>query len=133
MPLKTNRDGGLIHLKSGYSALDTARRLQIALKRRHLRVFARIDHSSEAAKARLRLRRTLVLLLGNPLVGTPMMAAAPTLGIDLPFKALVWEDEAGIVWLTYNSPKYLQHRHHVPKSLTSKLDPLVELLGEVVE
>jgi uncharacterized protein (DUF302 family) len=133
MALKTKRGGGLIHLKSRCSALDTARRLQIALKRRHLRVFARIDHSGEAAKVGLRLQRTLVLLFGNSLVGTPMMAAAPTLGIDLPFKALVWEDEAGKVWRTYNSPKYLQHRHHAPKSLTSKLDPLVELLGEVVE
>ena len=89
MPLSTKRDDGLVHLKSRYSSFGTARRLQTALKRRHLRLFAQIIHSQEAARAGLKLRTTLVLFFGNPMVGTPMMVAAPTLGIDLPFKAMV--------------------------------------------
>lgn len=133
MPSDLRRNRGLVHLESKHSIRDTAARLQAALRKHHLRVFARINHSSEAAKAGLRLRPTLVLIFGNSALGTPMMAAAPTLGIDLPFKAMVWRDEKGKVWLTYNAPDYLGRRHHVPKKLIAKLGPLVDLLGDTVK
>lgn len=92
MPSDLRRNRGLVHLESKHSIRDTTARLQVALREHHLRVFARINHSSEAAKAGLRLRPILVLIFGDPAVGTPMMAAAPSLGIDVPFNAMVWKE-----------------------------------------
>jgi uncharacterized protein (DUF302 family) len=126
-------DNGLISLKSNYSVRETATRLETVLKERGLRLFARIDHTRAAAEAGLKMRPTEVLLFYNPAVGTPMMLAAPTLAIDLPFKGLVWEDSADQVWLTYNTPEYLLDRHDVPKSLAGELNGLVELLRNVVK
>lgn len=106
-------------------------RLESLLKERGVRIFARIDHYTAAAEAGLRMRPTQVLLFGNPAVGTPMMAAAPTLAIDLPSKALIWEDGTGRVWLTYNAPEYLKNRHDIPESLAEHLNTFEELLREV--
>ncbi len=125
-------DNGLIHLKSNFSACETAARLEAALRKHGLHHFARIDHSAAAAETGMKMRQTEVLVFGNPAIGTPMMLAAPTLAIDLPFKGLVWEESSGQVWLTYNTPEYLVNRHHVPKSLAGSLDGLVDLLREVV-
>ena len=124
-------DNGLMNLKSNYSVQETAARLETALKGRGLRLFARIDHSAAAAEAGVEMRPTEVLLFGNPAIGTPMMLAAPTLAIDLPFKGLVWQDSSGQVWLTYNTSEYLSNRHHVPQSLAKELKGLVELLQKV--
>lgn len=132
MPAHAERDSGLVHLESRYSVLDTSLRLETVLKEHGLRIFARIDHSGEAINVGLRLRPTLVFLFGSPMVGTPLMVASPTLGMDLPFKAMVWQDEARKVWLSYNTPEYLKHRHHVPEWLIAKLAPLVDLLSGVV-
>ena len=126
-------DNGLMNLKSNYSVQETAARLETALKGRGLRLFARIDHSAAAAESGVEMRPTEVLLFGNPAIGTPMMLAAPTLAIDLPFKGLVWQDSSGQVWLTYNTPEYLSNRHHVPKSLVGELNGLPELMGEIVK
>lgn len=125
-------DNGLMTLKSNYSVRETAVRLETALKRRGLRLFARIDHSA-AAEAGREMKPTEVVLFGNPAIGTPMMQAAPTLAIDLPFKGLVWEDSSRQVWLTYDTPEYLANRHHVPKSLAGELSGLPELMGEIVK
>lgn len=133
MPPNTEQDNGLMHPECGQSVPETVARLEALLKERGLRVFARIDHCGAAAEVRLKIRLTEVLLLGNPSGGTPMMIAAPTLAIDLPFKALVWEDEIGKVWLTYNTPEYLKSRHGVPGSLVKNLNGLVDLLRAAVE
>lgn len=133
MSPNTEQGDGLMNLECGHSVPDTIVRLESILKEHGLRVFARIDHSAAAAEAGLKMRPTEVLLFGNPSGGTPMMIAAPTLAIDLPFKALVWEDDAGKVWLTYNAPEYLKKRHGVPERLMGNLDALANLLREVVK
>jgi uncharacterized protein (DUF302 family) len=105
---------GLVAQKSPRSAKETMDRLEAAVKQRGLNVFARIDHAAGAAKVGSTLRPTEVLIFGNPQGGTPFMECAQSVGIDLPLKALVWEDAAGQAWLGYNDPGYLAKRHEVP-------------------
>ncbi len=102
---------GLISIKSPHSAAVTMNRLEDIAKQRGLAVFARIDHAAGAAKVGKTLRPTEVLIFGNPQGGTPLMECAQSAGIDLPLKALVWQDAAGQVWLGYNDPAYLAQRH----------------------
>lgn len=106
---------GLISIRSPHSASDTMDRLEEAAKQRDLKVFARIDHAAGAATIGSALRPTQVLIFGNPQGGTPLMQCAQTMGIDLPLKALVWEDQASQVWLGYNDPVFLARRHGVPQ------------------
>ncbi len=105
---------GLIASKSTHSAKVTMDRLEETVKQRGLMVFARVDHAAGAAKIGKTLRPTEVLIFGNPQGGTPFMECAQSVGIDLPLKALVWQDAAGQVWLGYNDPAYLAKRHEVP-------------------
>lgn len=102
---------GLITVKSPYTAQQTMDRLENIIKQRGLNVFARIDHAAGAAKIGKTLRPTEVLIFGNPEGGTPFMECSQTVGIDLPLKALVWEDSSAQVWLSYNDPAYLAQRH----------------------
>lgn len=102
---------GLIAIKSPYSAAVTMNRLEDIVKQRGLTVFARIDHAAGAAKIGKTLRPTEVLIFGNPQGGTPLMECAQSAGIDLPLKALVWEDASAQVWVGYNDPAYLAQRH----------------------
>ncbi len=102
---------GLIALKSSYSAKDTMNRFEETAKQRGLNVFARIDHAAGATKIGKTLRPTEVLVFGSPQGGTPFMECAQSVGIDLPLKALVWEDAQGQVWLGYNDPAWLATRH----------------------
>lgn len=98
-----------------------------------MQIFARIDHGGGAKKVGLVMRPTELLIFGNPKGGTALMVARPTAAIDLPMKALAWEDENGNVWLTYNSPELLHERHGVPTALTSTLDPIGTLLEAAVQ
>ncbi len=102
---------GLIEIKSPHSAKDTMNKLEDIVKQRGLNVFARIDHSAGAAKIGKTLRATEVLIFGNPQGGTPLMECSQTAGIDLPLKALVWEDASNQVWVGYNDPAFLAQRH----------------------
>ncbi len=104
---------GLIAIKSPRSATDTANRFDELAKQRGLVVFARVDHAAGAAKVGKTLRPTEVIIFGNPQGGTPFMECAQSVGIDLPLKALVWEDASGQVWLGYNDPAFLAQRHGV--------------------
>ena len=104
---------GLIVLRSSYSVDETMNRLEESVKQRGLNVFARIDHAAGAASIGKKLRPTQLLIFGNPQGGTPFMECAQTVGIDLPLKALAWEDAHGQVWLGYNDPSYLARRHGV--------------------
>lgn len=106
---------GMVEIKSPYSAAVTMTRLEDAAKQRGLVVFARIDHAAGAAKIGKTLRPTEVLIFGNPQGGTPLMECAQTAGIDLPLKALVWEDAAAQVWVGYNDPAFLVQRHGAPQ------------------
>lgn len=104
-------DNGLIQIKSNHGVVDTADRLEADLKEKGMNVFARVPHSQGAAKVGLELKPTVLVLFGNPKAGTPLMQESRTVGIDLPQKMLIWEDDAGDVWLTYNDPAYLGRRH----------------------
>lgn len=102
---------GVIAVKSPRSAKETMDRFEQLAKQKGLNVFARIDHAAGAAKVGKTLRPTEVLIFGDPKSGTPLMECAQSVGIDLPQKALVWEDASGQVWLGYNDPAYLARRH----------------------
>jgi uncharacterized protein (DUF302 family) len=124
---------GLSQVASPYTVDETVNRLKLILAQRGVQVFALIDHSGEAEKVGLKMRPTKLLIFGNPKGGTPLMVAAPTLAIDLPLKALVWEDEGGKVWVTHNSPEYLQQRHRVPEDLIKNIAVVGALAAKAVE
>jgi len=102
---------GLVAVKSPHSPKDTMDRLEAQLRQKGLTIFARIDHAAGAARVGQTIRPTEVLIFGNPQGGTPFMQCAQTVGIDLPLKALVWQDASGQVWLGYNDPSFLAKRH----------------------
>jgi uncharacterized protein (DUF302 family) len=119
---------GLIHLPSRHSVDETVQRLQNMLQEKNINIFALIDHSGEAAKVGMEMRPTKLLIFGNPKGGTPLMQAAPSTAIDLPLKALIWQDAEGKVWLTYNDPAYLQQRHGFPAELVANIAGVSGLL-----
>ena len=129
----TDSDSGLIHLESKHSVEETLQRLQDLLQQKAVTIFALVDHSGEAAMAGLEMRPTKLLIFGSPKAGTPLMQAAPTLAIDLPLKALVWQEADGRVRLTYNDPAYLQRRHAVPAELLPNIAALSGLFARAVE
>lgn len=102
---------GLVAVKSNHDVATTMDKLQAVVESKGMNVFGRVDHSAGAAKADIELRPTQVLIFGNPKVGSPLMNCSQSIAIDLPQKALVWEDENGDVWLGYNDPAYLKSRH----------------------
>lgn len=104
-------ENGLVTLKSAHSVAATMDKLEAILNEKGMNVFARINHSEGAQKAGMELRPTELLIFGNPKVGTPLMLCSQSVAIDLPQKALAWEDESGQVWLGYNDPEYLNQRH----------------------
>ena len=124
---------GLIQVASRYSMEETMQRLQAAFADKGLKVFAVVDHSGEAERVGLKMQPTTVLIFGSPKAGTPLMLAAPSLAIDLPLKALVAEDAAGKVSVTYNSPDYLQQRHGVPADLIKNLAGAGVVITKAVE
>ncbi|ABF40824.1 protein of unknown function DUF302 [Candidatus Koribacter versatilis Ellin345] len=124
---------GMIHFPSARSATETVSRIQTALKDKGLTIFAVIDHSGEAARVGLQMHFAQVIIFGSPKAGTPLMVAAPTLALDLPLKALVWEDADGKVWVSYNDPDYLRERHGVPKGLIANLAGAGMLLQKAVQ
>jgi uncharacterized protein (DUF302 family) len=102
---------GMVEVKSANSVKDTISKFEATAKERGLMIFARIDHAAGAQKIGKTLRPTELLIFGNPQGGTPLMECAQSVGIDLPLKALSWEDASGQVWLGYNDPQYLVTRH----------------------
>jgi uncharacterized protein (DUF302 family) len=130
--MSTSSIPGFISKLSPHSVPETIQRLSALLKSKGVAIFALIDHSGEAEKAGLRMRPTQLLIFGNPKGGTPLMLAAPSTAIDLPLKALVWEDADGKVWLSYNSPDYLQQRHGFPADLEKNIAAIEPLLAQAV-
>jgi len=117
----TTEQNGLVNVLSSHSVDDTVAKLEAMLREKQVKIFAVIDHSGEAKLAGLEMHPTKVLIFGNPKGGTPLMLAAPSTAIDLPLKLLVAEDADGKVWITYNSPQYLQERHQFPKELMANI------------
>ena len=104
-------DNGIINIKSSHDVKVTANRLEKTLKIKGMTVFTIINHATGAQKVGKKLRPTELVIFGNPKIGTPLMQCGQSVAIDLPQKALIWEDEKGQVWLSYNNPKYLAKRH----------------------
>jgi uncharacterized protein (DUF302 family) len=124
---------GLVKAKSPYSVTITMDRLETAVTDKGLKVFARIDHAAGAAGIGQSLRPTELLIFGNPRGGTPFMQCAQTVAIELPLKALVWEDQDGTVWLGYNSPRYLAKRHAADScAVVKKLEQVLAGLADAV-
>ena len=119
---------GLINLPTSHSVDQTVERLKNILQSKGVTLFAVIDHSGEAEKVGMKMRPTKLLIFGNPKAGTPLMLAAPSSAIDLPLKILIWEDNAGKVWVTYNSPEFLRERHGLPPDLMQNVS-VVEALA----
>ena len=104
---------GLITLRSSHGPKETMNRLETEVKAKGLTVFSRIDHSAGAAEVKLSLRPTELMIFGNARGGTPLMQSVQTIGIDLPLKALVWQDASGTTWLSYNDPNWVAKRHEL--------------------
>ncbi len=117
---------GLITVESRFSARETMDQLIAAVTSAGLFIFARIDHAANAAQVGMELRPTELLIFGNPRGGTPLMQDRQTAGIDLPVKALVWEDEEGKVWLTYNEAAWLAARHELSTHSKVAIDAIEE-------
>lgn len=120
---------GLITVASSFGAKETMDRLEAEVKAKGLTVFARIDHAAGAVEVGLPLRPTEVLIFGNAKGGTPLMQANQAIGIDLPLKALVFEDAAGKVWLSYNDPRWLAQRH----GLGGAVGPVVNAMAAALD
>jgi uncharacterized protein (DUF302 family) len=116
---------GIIDLPCQRSVAETADRLESLLKAKSLKVFSRIDQAAEAQAAGLMMRPMVLVIFGDPKAGTPLMIKYPSIAIDLPLRALVWESAEGQVWLSYNDPEFLQHRHSLE---TPPFGPLSGLL-----
>jgi len=126
-------NNGMEHLSSPYSVPETLKRVESLLQEKGLTIFCRIDHSGEAETVGLKMHPTQLILFGSPKAGTPLMVASPTIAIDLPLKTLIWEDAGGKVWVSYNSPEYLQQRHNVPTDLERNISAAGSLLQSAIK
>jgi uncharacterized protein (DUF302 family)/uncharacterized membrane protein YidH (DUF202 family) len=128
MSMTLSKSKGIIDTPSNHSVDQTVEKLKGILQAKGVALFALIDHSGEAEKVGMKMPPTMLLTFGHPKAGTPLMLAAPSIAIDLPLKILIWEDAQGKVWVSYNSPAYLQERHGLPPELLQNI-AVVETLA----
>jgi uncharacterized protein (DUF302 family) len=128
-----SRGSGIVDILCNYSVDEAVEKLRAILQTKGVRLFALVDHSGEAEKVGLRMPPTKLLIFGSPKAGTPLMLASPSIAIDLPLKILIWEDAQGKVWLTYNSPSYLQERHGLPPDLLQNITVVEALAAKAAE
>ena len=126
-------NNGIIDNLSHHSVGETVERLRGILQSKEVTLFALVDHSGEAEKVGMKMRPTKLLIFGSPKAGTPLMQAAPSVAIDLPLKILVWEDGQGRVWVSYNSPAYLQERHGIPPELMQNIAVIETLAAKAAD
>jgi len=131
--VRTATDKGIVDKPSNHSVEQTVERLKSILQSKGVTLFALVDHSGEAEKVGMKMRPTKLLIFGNPKAGTPLMLAPPSSAIDLPLKVLVWEDDQGKVWASYNSPAYLQERHGLPQNLLPNISAVEMLAAQAAE
>jgi len=124
---------GIVDKLSHHSVEDTVEKLKGILLSKGVMLFAIVDHSGEAEKVGMKMCPTKLLIFGSPKAGTPLMQAAPSVAIDLPLKILVWEDEQGKVWVSFNSPAYLQQRHGIPPELLQNIAVVESLAAKAAE
>ncbi len=104
---------GMVNVLSAYNVEETASRMVSVLNEKGMTIFKRVNHSEGAEKAGIELRKTELIIFGNPKVGSPLMKCQQSVAIDLPQKALIWEDDKSKVWISYNDPRFLQERHNI--------------------
>jgi len=131
--VQTMAADGLTTLRSSFGPTETMDKLEAAVKAKGLTIFARIDHAAGATEAGLSLRPTEVLIFGNAKGGTPLMQSRQTIGIDLPLRALVWQDAAGVTWLSYNDPGWLAKRHGVGHEADAAVNALTAALANLAD
>ena len=131
--MTSDKSNGIIDKRSNHSVDETVEKLKGILQAKGVSLFALVDHSGEAEKAGLKMRPTKLLIFGSPKAGTPLMLAAPSVAIDLPLKILIWEDGQGAVWLSYNSPAYLQERHGFPPDLLPNISGVEQLAAAAAQ
>jgi uncharacterized protein (DUF302 family) len=125
-----NPKDGFVSKPSRYSVDETVERLKDLLIAKGITLFALVDHSGEAEKAGLQMRPTKLLIFGSPRAGTPLMVAAPSSAIDLPLKALVWQDAEENVWISFNDPQYLGQRHGITLELLQNISAVEGLAAQ---
>lgn len=115
---------GMINVQSDFNVSETADRLESILNKKGMTIFNRIKHSEGAGKVGIQLRETELIIFGNPKVGSPLMKCQQSVAIDLPQKALIWEDDKSKVWISYNDPRYIEKRHDISgcKEVISKIE-----------
>ena len=130
-------DNGLVNVKSKYIVAHTADRFVGIIQKKGMKVIAHVKHSESAKKAGIELRPTELIIFGNPKIGSPMMKCKQSIGIDLPQKLLVWQDESEQTWMTYNDPTYIADRHELPvdcrgglNKVSNALKNFTKLAGE---
>lgn len=124
---------GLTTIPSSYGPKETMNRLEAEVKVKGLTVFARIDHAAGAAEVGMSLRPTELLIFGNAKGGTPLMQSTQTIGIDLPLKALVWQDASGKTWLSYNDPSWIARRHGLGQEVQATVNGLTTALDAITK
>jgi uncharacterized protein (DUF302 family) len=124
---------GLTTIQSSFGPQDTMSRLEAAVRAKGMTVFARIDHAAGATAVGLPLRPTELLIFGNAKGGTPLMQSVQTIGIDLPLKALVWQDASGTTWLSYNDPAWLAQRHALGGATEASVGNMTAALAAVAK
>jgi len=124
---------GMLDKPSNHSVDQTVEKLKSILHAKGVTLFAFVDHSGEAEKAGMKMPPTKLLIFGSPKAGTPLMLAAPSIAIDLPLKILVWEDTTGKVWVSYNTPGYLEQRHSLPPALLQNIAVVESLAAKAAE
>jgi uncharacterized protein (DUF302 family) len=130
--VNSSGDNGIVSVSSPYSVAETLDRVEAVARSQHMVIFVRIDQRQEAEKVGLSLRPTQLLLFGNPQAGTVLMNASESIAMDLPLKALAWEDSHGKVWLSYNSPEYLKQRHQLTDDQVKSITGIRAVIEEVV-
>jgi uncharacterized protein (DUF302 family) len=131
--VEESNGNGIVDIASNHSVDETVARLKGILEAKGVTLFALIDHSGEAEKVGMKMPPTKLLIFGSPKAGTPIMLAAPSAAIDLPLKILVWEDSDQKVWISYNSPAYLQQRHGFPSELMQNIAVVALLAAKAGE
>jgi uncharacterized protein (DUF302 family) len=131
--MMANPENGIVTIVSRHSVEQTVERVQETLRLKGIKLFALIDHSGEAEKAGMQMPPTKLLIFGNPRAGTPLMTASPSVAIDLPLKILVSEDTSAKVWISFNSPAYLQARHQLPQDLVQNIAVVEVVAAKVAE
>lgn len=135
LPMATSAttNNGVVSKPSNHSVDETVEKIKAILQSKGVTLFALVDHSAEAAKVGMKMPPTKLLIFGNPKGGTPLMQAAPSIAIDLPLKILVAEDAQGKVWISYNSPAYLEQRHNFPSDLLQNIAVVETIAAKAAE